>query len=64
MSKKGLLVVGFTGLAMVTSVIGACEIEIRHVAELYAVLHSVNVAGVILIAAAVFANRAPARNIN
>ncbi len=34
----------------------------RHVAELYAVLHSINVAGVILIAAAVFANRTPVRN--
>ena len=33
----------------------------RHIAELYAVLHSINVAGVILFAAAVFANRVSVR---
>lgn len=33
----------------------------RHIAEVYAVLHSVDVAGIILIAAAVFANRLPVR---
>ena len=33
----------------------------RHIAELYAVLHSIDVVGVILIAAAVFANRASVR---
>ena len=30
MSKKGLMVIGFTALAVVTSVIGACEITSRH----------------------------------
>ena len=35
----------------------------RHIAEVYAVLHSVDVAGVILIVAAVFANRLPVRKV-
>jgi hypothetical protein len=30
MSKKGLMVIGFAGLAAVISVIGACEIKTRH----------------------------------
>jgi hypothetical protein len=36
-------------------------VQARHIAELYAVLHSINVLGVILIAAAVFANRVSVR---
>jgi branched-subunit amino acid ABC-type transport system permease component len=34
----------------------------RHIAELYTALHSINVVGVILIAAAVFANRVSVRD--
>jgi hypothetical protein len=36
-------------------------VQARHVAESYAFLHSINVAGVILIVAAVFANRVSTR---
>jgi hypothetical protein len=35
----------------------------RHIAEVNAILHSINVVGVILLAAAVFANRVSARNV-
>jgi hypothetical protein len=38
------------------------SIHERHIAELYAVLHSINVVGVILIAAAVFASRTLVRD--
>jgi hypothetical protein len=75
-SASRLLIAGFC--ALLVNAIGSYAVRIysyasfdkwqdasvhgRHVAELYAVLHSINVAGVILIAAAVFANRAPVRN--
>jgi len=35
----------------------------RHIAEVNAILHSINVLGVILLAMAVFANRVSARNV-
>jgi hypothetical protein len=70
-SASRLVIAGF--LALLVGPIGSYAVRIysyasfdrwqdasvhgQHIAELYAVLHFVNVAGVILIAAAVFANR-------
>jgi hypothetical protein len=75
-SASGLVIAGF--LALLVGAIGSYAVRIysyasfdkwqdasvhgRHIAELYAVLHSITVAGVILIAAAVFANRVPVRD--